>query len=363
MLLRTYIDQESSTYTYLLADERSGEAVLIDPVLERVERDLGQIRDLGLKLVWALDTHVHADHVTATGTLRERTGCKTGLGARAGTGCADVQLRQGDRLRFGRYEIEVRETPGHTNGCVTYVVREPDGGGERVHAFTGDALLIRGCGRTDFQQGDARTLYRSVHEQIFSLPDETIVHPGHDYQGRLVTTVGEEKRFNPRLGGAKTEDQFVEIMANLKLAHPRQMDRAVPANLHCGVPLGLRVDAEPPADGPWAPTERSEEGAPEVRAEWVAARAGRFWLVDVREPAELDEPPGRLPDARNVPLGELERTAASWDRRQPIVLVCRSGRRSAQAAQMLLRMGFERVASMRGGVQRWAELGLPIAGR
>jgi glyoxylase-like metal-dependent hydrolase (beta-lactamase superfamily II)/rhodanese-related sulfurtransferase len=362
MLIRQLFDAESSTYTYLLADEQSREAVLIDPVLEQVDRDLSQIADLGLKLVWAVDTHVHADHVTGTGTLRERTGCKTALSEKAGTGCPDVLVKHGDRLRFGRYELEVRETPGHTNGCVTYVARDDAGGRTRTYAFTGDALLIRGSGRTDFQQGDARTLYASVHQQVFSLPDDTLIYPGHDYKGRTVSTVDEEKRLNPRLGGGRTADEFVEIMANLKLAYPKQIDRALPANLQCGVPKGLRADGEHHEDRGWAPIEVTAGGVPEVTPEWVAANPRAARIIDVREPAEYVGPLGHIPGAELVPLGTIEREAASWDRAQPLVLVCRSGGRSGKAALQLKAMGFDRLASMRGGMTRWNELGIPVSG-
>lgn len=239
MFLRQLLDPETSTWTYLLADEETKEAVLIDPVIEQVERDVTLLTELGFKLVWALDTHVHADHVTALGTLREKTGCATGISARAGTaGCSDRLLREGDRLPFGRYALEVRETPGHTDGCVTYVTDD------RRMAFTGDALLIRACGRTDFQQGDSRTLFRSVREKIFSLPDGAAVYPGHDYKGRTASTVGEEKRWNPRLGLSRTEDEFVGIMADLKLAYPKKIDVALPANLQCGLPRGVSVTGE-----------------------------------------------------------------------------------------------------------------------
>jgi sulfur dioxygenase len=193
MLFRQLFDLESSTYTYILGDELTREAVIIDPVLENVDRDLGLLRDLGLNLRYALDTHVHADHVTALGTLREKTGCQTVLAERAGVGIADVYVKDDDRITFGRYQLEARETPGHTSGCVTYVL------GDHSMAFTGDALLIRGSGRTDFQAGDAAALYRSVHDKIFSLPPTCLLYPGHDYKGRTVTSVDEESRLNPRL--------------------------------------------------------------------------------------------------------------------------------------------------------------------
>lgn len=230
MLFRQLFDEDTWTYTYLLADPETKEALIIDPVLERADRDARLISELGLELVYSLDTHVHADHVTGSGAMRETFGAQTVLSKAAGVDCADITLDDGDTLRFGSYEIEARQTPGHTGGDLTYVVRD----GERTLAFTGDALLVRGCGRTDFQQGDARRLFRSVRDRIFSLPDDALVYPGHDYRGRTVTTVGEEKALNPRLRLEVTEEQFVEIMDNLGLADPKRMHVAVPANLACG---------------------------------------------------------------------------------------------------------------------------------
>jgi glyoxylase-like metal-dependent hydrolase (beta-lactamase superfamily II) len=355
MLFRQLFDPETSTYTYLLADEQAREAVLIDPVLEQVERDLQVLRELDLTLRWAVDTHVHADHVTGLGTLRQRTGCKTALSERAGTGCADVLVQHGDRVPFGRYALEVRETPGHTNGCVTYVTDD------RAMAFTGDALLIRGCGRTDFQLGDARTLYRSVHEQVFSLPDATLVYPGHDYKGRTVSTVAEEKRWNPRLNVERTVEDFVETMAKLQLAYPKKIDVALPANLQCGVPRGVLATPEAPAATPWAPVETSAGGIPEVAPEWVAAGAAGMRLVDVREAAEFNNELGHVPASELVPLATVVDAAARWDREAPVVLVCRSGGRSGKAALALLERGFRKVVSMRGGMLAWNEQRLPVA--
>jgi sulfur dioxygenase len=229
MIFRQLFDAETSTYTYLLADEDSREAVLIDSVREQVERDLQILSELGLELRYSLETHVHADHVTGAATLRARTGCRTVVSRRGGAPCADVQVDDGDRLPFGARWLEVRATPGHTDGCVTYVLDD------RSKAFTGDTLLIRGCGRTDFQQGDARLLWRSVHEKVFTLPDECLLYPGHDYKGRTVTSVGEEKRHNPRLGGARTVEEFVALMEGLGLPPPKRIAEAVPANQNCGV--------------------------------------------------------------------------------------------------------------------------------
>jgi glyoxylase-like metal-dependent hydrolase (beta-lactamase superfamily II)/rhodanese-related sulfurtransferase len=341
MLFRPLFDPESSTYTYLLADEATRKAVIIDPVLEQLDRDLAVISELGLELEWALDTHVHADHVTALGLLRQRTGCKSALSERTGTGWPDVLLRHGLRVEFGGRSLEVRETPGHTNGCLSFVLDD------QSKVFTGDALLIRGCGRTDFQQGDAATLYRSIHEQIFTLPDACEIYPGHDYKGRLVSTVGEEKRLNPRLGGGKSVEQFVEIMKSLQLAYPKKINIAVPANLHGG---GGHADPELPVTEAWAPIEVSAAGVPEVSIDWVLGAPSGVRLVDVREPNEFDGPLGHIPASALVPLATVGDAAKSWDREAPLALICRSGGRSGKAAFQLLAMGFRRVVSMRGGM-------------
>ncbi len=350
MLFRQLFDNESSTYSYLLADEVTREAVLIDPVLEQVERDVALVHELGLKLLYVLDTHVHADHVTGAGALRQRLGARTVVSERGGAPCADVQVKEGDTIRFGRHTLQVLETPGHTDGCLSYVTA----GSEM--AFTGDALLVRGSGRTDFQQGDARRLYRSVHEKLFSLPDRCLLYPAHDYKGRTVTSVAEEKAHNPRLGGGKSEDEFAALMAALELPRPKKMDVAVPANLACGLPVDGGTPPIPVER--WAPIEVTAAGVPEVTPEWVHGAAHR--RIDVRESSEFHGELGRAPGASLVPLATVEQTARSWDRGVPLVVVCRSGGRSGQATLRLLAMGFERVASMRGGMLSWNEKQLPI---
>ncbi len=229
-MIRQLFDKETSTYTYLVADMRSRKALLIDPVDAQVERDLKLLRELELELVYTVETHVHADHVTGSGKLREATGAKSVVSATEGVGCADIPAAHGHRLALGSLELEARATPGHTSGCMSWVL-EHEG---RTHVFTGDTLLIRGCGRTDFQSGDSTTLYQSVHTQLFSLPDSTVVHPGHDYRGQTHSTIGEEKAHNPRLNREIDQATFVGIMADLKLAPPRMIDVAVPANLSCG---------------------------------------------------------------------------------------------------------------------------------
>jgi sulfur dioxygenase len=230
MFFRQLFDRETCTYTYLLADE--GEAVLIDPVLELVSRDAQIIEELGLCLKYTLETHIHADHVTGAAQLRELVGCKAVVSQAGQATGVDRPVRHGDVIQFGQKSLTVRATPGHTSTCVTYVLDD------ETMAFTGDALMIRGCGRTDFQSGSSETLFESVHTQILSLPPTCRLYPGHDYKGRTVTTVAEELAHNPRLGGGNTMAQFVEIMDNLNLSQPAQIHIAVPANLRCGAPEG-----------------------------------------------------------------------------------------------------------------------------
>jgi glyoxylase-like metal-dependent hydrolase (beta-lactamase superfamily II) len=219
-------DSESSTYTYLIADSHSREAALIDPVLEHTERDLRLIDELGLKLKYILDTHVHADHITGAGEIRNKTGAKTGLSKSAQVECVDIPLTDGQELFLGDKKIQVLATPGHTDSCMSFYFEDK--------VFTGDALLIRGTGRTDFQQGSAEKLYDSVHSKIFTLPDNTLVYPSHDYKGQTSSTIALEKKFNARLGGAQTKADFIKTMSQLKLADPKKMHEALPANLACG---------------------------------------------------------------------------------------------------------------------------------
>jgi sulfur dioxygenase len=355
MLFRQLFDQDSSTYTYLLADEATREAVLIDPVFEQFERDRTLLEELQLVLRYVLDTHVHADHVTSSGLLRDQLGAKTIMSERAGVVCSDVQVKHGDRVQFGQHALEVRETPGHTSGCLTYVCHEA-----RM-AFTGDALLIRACGRTDFQQGDPATLYRSVHEQIFRLPGNFTVYPAHDYKGRTASSVDEERRLNPRLGQNKAEAEFVKIMHELRLPYPRKLDTALPANTRCGV---LQGSAEVSAnlDLDWAPLELTNLGVPEISAENLHAQnTEELALIDVREQDEFRGELGHIPGSMLVPMSTVAVAARDWPRDKPVVLICRSGGRSAKAALQLAQAGFSRVASLRGGMRSWNDKHLPIA--
>ncbi|MEM9074345.1 MAG: MBL fold metallo-hydrolase [Myxococcota bacterium] len=337
MIFRQLFDRDSSTYTYLLADEDTREALLIDPVRDQLERDGQLLEELGLTLRWTLETHVHADHIAGSGVLRQRLGSRSVMSVHAGAECADVMVEDGEVIELGGVRIEARLTPGHTDGCASYVVHDA------AMVFTGDALLIRGCGRTDFQQGSSETLYRSVTEKLFSLPEHYAVYPGHDYRGRTVSSIGEEKAYNPRLGRERPLEEFVAIMASLKLAPPAKIDEAVPANLACGMPQA----SEALPERGWAPLER-RDGVAEVSASWTKAHVGEFRLVDVRSAEEFAE--GHLEGAELVPLDTLEDASVSWDREAPIVVMCRSGKRSGRAAVLLEGNGFRRVASMAGGM-------------
>ncbi|CAH0727153.1 unnamed protein product, partial [Brenthis ino] len=227
LFFRQLFDTVSSTYTYLLGDMNSREAVLIDPVLEHAERDATLIKELGFDLIYAMNTHMHADHITGTGKLKSLIPSTKSVIGKASGAKADLHLVDGDMICFGSQQLLASATPGHTNGCLTYICHE------QGIAFTGDTLLIRGCGRTDFQEGSSETLYNSVHSRIFTLPDFYTLYPAHDYKGQTATTVGEEKKYNPRL--TKSLKEFIEIMDNLNLPYPKMIDKAVPANRVCGL--------------------------------------------------------------------------------------------------------------------------------
>ncbi len=231
MIFKQFFEPESSTFTYLLGCEETKQAVLIDSVGSEIDSYIEELEKGGLKLIYTLETHVHADHITAADPLRQKLGSKSVMHRDAGAMCADLLVTDGIHLNIGTVDIEVRYSPGHTNGCTSYFCKD--------RIFTGDTLLIGGCGRTDFQMGDAGQLYDSIHKQIFQLPDETLIYPGHDYNGNIESTVGHEKKHNARVGNNKTREEFIAIMSELKLAYPKQIDKALPANEACG-----RVDKQ-----------------------------------------------------------------------------------------------------------------------
>jgi len=360
LVFRQLFDPQSSTYTYLLGDRASGTALLIDPVFEQVRRDVALLGELGLTLVATLETHVHADHVTGAWLLRQRTGSKIMLSAASTAEGADRYLAQDDVVAFGTRRLMVRATPGHTNSCLTYVLDN------RSMAFTGDCLLIRGAGRTDFQEGDTAAMYRSIHEQIFTLPDDCLLYPAHDYRGLTVTSVAEERRFNPRIGGEISLGDFTGYMKNLGLAHPKQMDIAVPANLRCGRPDSAADGEQAAADPNWAPLRYSFAGVWEIDPhgleELKGGHEGAVQILDVREAGEFTGPLGHIAGAVLIPLDELAERAAELKRERPVVAVCRAGGRSAQATVILQKAGFKEVANLTGGMLRWRAEGHAVEG-
>ena len=351
LLLRQLFDAETGTFTYLLVDVPSAQGVLIDPVLDQHRRDLALVQELGVSLVACLDTHPHADHVTGSWLMHAATGSAIGLAAVARAENVSLPLVAGDRVGFGSRALEVRATPGHTDACLTYVLDDAS------CAFTGDALLVRGCGRCDFQQGDPHALYHSIHGQIFSLPPQCRLYPGHDYAGRLSTSVAEEQAFNQRLGAGADEHDFVMHMQALQLPYPRHIAEALPANLRSGRPR----EQEDSKDV-WAPVQYSFAGVPELEPNWVSEHLGELVVLDVRQPEELAGPDGAaIPGSVLLPLSQLHDQLGGFDPSAPTVLCCHSGSRSALATMQLRKAGFARVANLRGGLRLWRQAGCPLA--
>jgi len=337
-------ENESSTYTYLLVDAQSKEAVIIDPVLETVDRDLKLIEELGAKLIYILDTHVHADHITGAGKLRERTGAKSAVSEMAKVNCVDIPLSDGQNLTFGKHTIKALSTPGHTDSCMSFII------GERV--FTGDVLLIRGTGRTDFQQGSSEKMYQSITKKIFTLPDHYKIYPGHDYRGHTVSTVGMEKKFNPRIGGGQSLQDFTKTMSELKLAYPKKIHEALPANLGCGLKLKDDRVFHP----------QLADGTPEVSVEDVHLNLGKVRLIDVRGLDEWGGELGHIEGSELITMGtDLDQFLQTADKNQEIVFVCRSGNRSGMVTRQAQMLGFKKSINMSGGMMAWNQIGYPVA--
>jgi len=343
VIFRQLFDAASSTYSYLLASRCGGEALIIDPVVDRVDRYLQLLRELDLRLVKAVDTHLHADHITGLGALRDRTHCITVMGERSRVDVVSMRVADGDRLQIEGLELEVFYTPGHTDD--SYSFRTAD------RVFTGDTLLIRGTGRTDFQNGDAHAQYESIFGRLLKLPDETLVYPGHDYKGDTVSTIGEERRCNPRLQ-VKSVDEYVELMANLKLANPRMMDVAVPANMQVG------LHQEEVAQRGWA-----------ASATEVLALVGRpdVVLIDLRERGERERH-GSIAGSLHVPypsLGESTRAggmlhALATSTGKRLLFYCAFGERSAMAVQAAQDAGLTACCHLHGGLAAWKAAGGPV---
>lgn len=342
LIFHQLFEKETSSYTYLLGDSETKEAILIDPVVEMVERDLQLVTDLGLHLKYILDTHVHADHITGSGELRKRTGAKVGVSSAYDMACPDLHIEDGQTIKFGRYTLKAIHTPGHTSGCLSYHMENM--------VFTGDALLVRGCGRTDFQEGSSEKLFHSVRDRLFELPESTVVYPAHDYKGFTRTSIDTEKRLNPRLNTTITKEKFIEIMAGLKLAYPKKIQEAVPANLQCGLPLKADIF-----------NVGSVGGVPSLTPEDVFTKLGHVKIIDVRGADEFNNDLGHIPNAELATLGPLlEEKLKDLDRDNETIFVCRSGKRSAEATRLAQSMGFEKVYNLEGGMLRWTELRFPF---
>ena len=338
MIFRQMFDSVSGTYSYLIASRRGGEAMLIDPVLEKVERYLKLMEELDLRLVKVVDTHLHADHITGLGALRDRTHCITVMGEQSKVDVVSMRIADGDRLGIEGIVLDAIYTPGHTDDSYSLVL------GDRV--FTGDTLLIRGTGRTDFQNGDPRVQYDSLFERLLKLPDETLVFPGHDYKGDTVSTIGEERRFNPRLQ-VGSADAYVALMNGLNLPNPKMMDVAVPANLRQGL-----LQEEILRRG-WAVT--AEDAGALVGARDVV-------LVDLRERRERDKH-GVIPGSLHAPYSDLEANirpggvlyelATATGKR--LLFYCAFGERSAMAVQAAQDSGLASARHIQGGMAAWKQ--------
>ena len=340
MIFRQLFDSTSGTYTYLLASRHGGEALIIDPVLEKVDRYLQLIKELDLNLVKAVDTHLHADHITGLGALRDRTRCITVMGEQTKADVVSMRLADGDKLTIEGLSLEAMYTPGHTDDSYSFLM------GDRV--FTGDTLLIRGTGRTDFQNGDSRQQYESLFGRLLKLPDETLVFPAHDYKGDTVSTIGEEKRYNPRLQ-VKSVEEYVDLMSKLNLPNPKMMDVAVPANIKVG------LAQESIAKRGWAFTAEQALtmlGKPDVA------------LIDLRERSEREKY-GTIPGSLHVPYpalqesiqtgGMLHELAKSTSKR--ILFYCAFGERSAMAVQAAQDVGLTSACHLQGGIDAWRKAG------
>jgi glyoxylase-like metal-dependent hydrolase (beta-lactamase superfamily II)/rhodanese-related sulfurtransferase len=343
MIFRQLFDSVSGTYSYLLASRAGGEALILDPVLEKADRYCQLLRELDLRLVKAVDTHLHADHVTGLGELRDRTQCITIMGEQSKADVVSMRVSDGDRVTIEGLCLDVLYTPGHTDDSYSYLM------GDRV--FTGDTLLIRGTGRTDFQNGSSRAQYESIFNRLLKLPEETLVYPAHDYKGDTVSTIGEEKRYNPRLQ-VRNVDEYIELMANLKLPNPKMMDVAVPANMHVG------LHQEELARQGLALTARdaiNSLGRPDIL------------LVDLREASERAKH-GTIAGALHAPYpgiaeslkpgGMLREVAAATGRR--VVFFCAFGERSAMAVAAAKNAGLANTAHIEGGIDAWKKVGGPV---
>ncbi len=344
MIFRQLFDSVSGTYSYLLASRLGGEALIIDPVLEKVDRYLQLVKELDLKLVKAVDTHLHADHITGLGALRDRTQCITVMGENTKADVVSMRLGEGDKLTVEGVSLDVLYTPGHTDDSYSFVMKD--------RVFTGDTLLIRGTGRTDFQNGDARMQYDSIFGKLLKLPEETLLFPAHDYKGETVSTIGEEKRFNPRLQ-VKSIDEYVELMKNLKLPNPKMMDVAVPSNMRVGL----------------AQQEIAKRGwALKVPQAMELVGKDSVAFIDLREQSERDKH-GTIPGSVHAPYPDLQenlRTGGALKKLgvtpgKRLLFYCAFGERSAMAVQAAQDAGLNTASHIEGGIDAWKKANGPLA--
>jgi len=340
LLVRQLFDRESCTYSYLLIDNETREGAFIDAVKEQFDRDMQYIEELGVELWYAIETHVHADHITSAGLLRQHTGAEIVYSEKAHLKSIDKTISHGDELPLGQHTLKALETPGHTNCCTSYYI---DG-----MVFTGDTLFIRGCGRTDFQQGNIEALYNSVHQELFSLPDATLVYPGHDYNGRTCSTILEEKQFNPRLGVGIGLKQFIKTMNNLNLSLPNKINEAVPANTNCG------INCKPDH---YLHEDFTIQKLYEV---WQNSKMNhKLLIVDNRAQEEFTT--GHVPSAKNIPLGTEDLFIDELRKFEQVYIYCHSGRRAQTALVHLSILGLNNLKCVsHSGMPEWIESGFPI---
>ena len=338
LLLKQLYDRESCTYSYLLIDPETQEGAIIDPVREQLKRDLQIINELGIELLYSIETHAHADHVTSAGKMRQMTGAKIVFGENSGIQAIDISIQSNEELKLGNYKIRAIATPGHTSACTSYFI---DG-----MVFTGDTLLIRGCGRTDFQDGSPEQLFDSITQQLFTLGDDTRVYPGHDYNGRTGSTIGEEKRWNPRVGNNRSKTEFVELMNNLNLDMPKKINEAVPANMSCGInfdPQRYLLD---------------DFSMDDLHQVWQQLPDDTL-IVDNRTPEEYAS--GHIPGSCNMPMGTESEHLDTLNQYKKVYIHCRSGRRSQTVFTNLNLQGIDHLICIcHSGMPDWIKAGYEV---
>jgi len=338
LYVKQMFDRSSCTYTYLLVDSNTHEGAIIDPVEDLLDRDLKFIGELGIELLYIIETHIHADHISSAGLLRQLTGAKIVYSKYAAVKSIDIEVEDNDVLDLGQYNLRAIRTPGHTNGCMSYYV---DG-----MVFTGDTLLIRGCGRTDFQKGNSKDLYNSITQKLFSLADETVIYPGHDYNGITSSTIAEEKKWNPRVGLQKSQDDFVQIMSQLKLGLPAKINEAVPANESCGINFNSNVHVN------------NNFSITELYQIWQQKNPDNL-IIDNRTKEEFIA--GHVPRSVNIPFGTELQHLEQLKGFKHIYFYCHSGRRAQAALTNLTKKGLENIICVsHSGLPEWLALNYPV---